>query len=164
LGYFSELPQDWEKNWGRSDWWHRTEKHSERLTQTYTSGLPIISRTLRGKPAWAAASVYIDPRVLLADGKFQKGAIRKFQRQGRFVARANVDKKLSTRQVHAATEGRVRSRECFVELRQTSRFMQLLPTRGKNCVSLEEELEKNPKAGQGKPKRKPRGKRPPAPK
>ncbi len=146
------LPKRWAEEWGTRGAWEKAKKTSEQLTQVFKDGHPIVSESLDGKPAWAAAALYIDPHLLMSQGRIlpSKAFLRK-RGKGRYVARVLAGTQGRTlKRVDALVDKRMRSRRCAVVLNQTVRFVRGKMTVQQICPSLEEEL----KGKQGELKRK----------
>jgi hypothetical protein len=143
----ADVSEQWEKEWGKKDAWHRTERQGKELTEAFESGIPIVSNTPRGKPARAALSVYIDPASFFIDGKFSPKQFTRKLDGGAYVARAVGLSKIRRTHLDNAVRRRTDGRRCAVVLRQRLRGMTGGTSAPKSCVSLEEEFEKNPKAG-----------------
>jgi hypothetical protein len=155
------LPQDFETSWGKRDGWSRTKEKAADLTAAYEAGIPILADTPLGKPAMAAASLYINPEVLRDEhGKLvaTRDILRSTSKKGRFVARAALLPGIRPARLRNLAEQRANGRRCAVILRQSVRFSTGSTRFGKNCESLEAELERDPNAGRS-PTRRPRKQR-----
>lgn len=144
------IPAEFERAGGTSRAWVRTRERAEDFTAAYEAGIPIIADTPLGKPAAAAAALFIDPAVLRhEDGGIiaSKALLRPTSQKGRFLARAALLPDLSKVRLRNVVEQRARSRRCAVVLRQSVRFISGATTFGKDCISLEDELAGDPRAG-----------------
>lgn len=144
------LPRDFDATWGKRDAWTRTEAKQKDFTAAYLAGIPIVADTPLGKPAVAAASLFIHPDALRdKEGKLVKTSdiIRTMGKNGRFVARAALSPEIRRGRLRNVVEERARKRRCAVVLRQAVRFITGNPKFEKGCVSLEDEFAADPKAG-----------------
>jgi hypothetical protein len=142
-----DLQDEWESRWGRSDTWHRTERMGVELTQAFRSGVPIVSDTPLGKPAWAAVSVYIDPNELFIDGSFEQGKFLRKLDGGRYVARALGSPSQKKKSLDNAVRRRLQQNRCLVHLQQRTRGLHGRTKVSDACGSLEDELEADPSVG-----------------
>lgn len=142
-----DLQDEWERRWGKSDTWHKTERMGVELTQAFRSGVPIVSDTPLGKPAWAAASVYIDPSELFIDGSFAQGKFLRKLDGGRYVARALGLSSQKKTALDNAVRGRLKQKKCLIHLQQRTRGLHGRTKVATDCISLEAELEADPSVG-----------------
>lgn len=150
LGAGWSIPGDFERAGGKSRALKRTEEKARDLTAAYQAGIPIVSDTPLGKPAFAAAALLIDPQVLRLPGGgvvSSKTLLREIGQKGRFLARAALVPEIPKRRLQNAVEKRVASRRCAVVLRQSVRFMTGSAAFGRDCLSLEDEFAQDPEAG-----------------
>lgn len=147
LGLGADLQDDWESRWGRVDTWHKTERMGVELTQTFRLGVPIVSDTPKGKPAWAAAAVYIDPSALFIEGEFVQGKFVRRLDRGRYVAKALGSSSHKKKQLDNAVRRRLKQKRCVVHLQQRTRGFSGRTKTSDNCESLENELEEDPSVG-----------------
>lgn len=140
-GLSRDTAEEWDTSWGKRDFWHRTQARSKDLTLAYQEGLPLVTEVSGGKPVWAAAALLVDPSALMKDGQLL-GRKRVTRRAGRtqYLASAVAQKSFPRKRIDAAVRARVRSGQCYVQLRQSSRYMVIKPARGKGCPSLEAQL------------------------
>lgn len=144
------IPENLEASGGKGGAWSRTEAKMRDFTAAYVAGIPIVADTPLGKPALAAASLYIHPDALRDEtGKLikTKDIIRPTNNKGRFVARAALSPEIRPVRLRNAVEERARKRKCAVVLRQAVRFITGNTRFGEGCESLESEFARNPKAG-----------------
>ncbi len=156
----AELRERWTQEWGRRDGWHQTQEQAKQFTEAFSAGLPIISTTPLGKPAWAAGAVFIDPKALMIDGKLpDHSAFKRKIGKGRYLARAVNDPDISGKRLDNVVEERRRKRNCAIVVDQRYRFMRGRLTFDPSCPSLEETFRRDPKAGKSKARRKKKKKR-----
>ncbi len=155
-----ELQERWTKEWGSRDSWHETQEQAEQFTLAFSHGLPIISTTPLGKPAWAAGAVFIDPNALMIDGKLPDHEV--FKRKigkGRYLARAVNDQSINKKRLDNVVKERLRRRDCAIIVDQRYRFMRGRLTFDQGCPSLEETFRQDPNAGKSDKRRKKKKKR-----
>lgn len=148
------IPGDFERAGGRSRALEKTEEKARDLTAAYQAGIPIISDTPLGKPAFAAAALFIDPTVLGQEGGgivSSKMLLRETNRKGRFLARAALSPEIPKKRLRNAVEQRSARRRCAVVLRQSVRFITGSTAFGRECISLEDEFAQDPSAGMKPP-------------
>jgi hypothetical protein len=143
----ADLKDEWESRWGKSDSWHRTQRMGVELTQAFRAGVPIVSDTPMGKPAWAAASVYIDPNELFIDGSFAQGKFLRKLDGGRYAVRALGLSSQKKKALDNAVRRRLQQKKCLVHLQQRTRGLHGRTKVPVGCDSLEAELEADPSVG-----------------
>lgn len=148
------LPGEFEAMWGKRGAWHKTGVMARDLTAAYDAGVPIFADTPGGKPAIAAAYLFIDPSIL-RDEKGNiiaaKRILRTTNRKGRFVARAALVPGIQKQRLRNAVEQRASERKCAVVLRHSVRFISGSTRFAKDCMSLEDEFAQDPRAGASSP-------------
>jgi hypothetical protein len=144
-----DLPERWDKEWGKRDNWHRTEELAFDLSRAFEEGLAIVSSSHQGKPAWAAGAVYVEPKLLLANGRLlpHQGFTRKFNR-GKYMARAVAIPKMKKKRLDAWVKHQVSRRDCVVVMRQSSRFMSVRKHLRDKCEPLEDAVKERPPSRQ----------------
>lgn len=147
-----ELPERFDAEWGKRDAVSRTRELANDLSAAYRAGIPIVADTPEGKPAIAAASLLIDPGLLLdAEGRPIPSSriLAKTSKKGRFTARALLSEDIRSGRLRNVVEERARHRRCAVVLRQSVRFIVGNVRFDAKCESLEQEFANDPSAGKG---------------